>query len=311
MPINMLESADIDYTINPFGRKLTEAELGSLISGYDVLIAGTEPITDNVMERATKLRLISRVGVGLDNVDLHAAKSRGIFVSYTPEAPSPAVAELTVGLMLALLRFVGLANCQLHRGVWQRHFGRRLSEVTVGIIGVGRIGTRVLRHLTGFGPSKILVNDTKLRGTEIDGMDLIWSTKEEIYRQADIISLHVPLTEDTRGMIRREQLLRMKPDALLINTSRGGIVNETDLTEVLNSGHLGGAAIDVFEQEPYKGELARVERCLLTSHMGSMSDDCRARMEIDATEEAIRFLCGNPLRNSVPTEEYEAQRKGL
>jgi D-3-phosphoglycerate dehydrogenase / 2-oxoglutarate reductase len=121
----------------------------------------------------------------------------------------------------------------------------------------------------------------------------------------------VPLTAHTKNMIRAEHLKLMKPDALLINTARGGIINERDLANALNSGHLAGAAIDVFEHEPYSGPLAGIERCLLTSHMGSMSVDCRMRMEIEATKEAVRFLTNEPLQGLVPPEEYEVQRLGL
>ena len=115
------------------------------------------------------------------------------------------------------------------------------------------------------------------------------------------------MTKQTRNMIRREQLMMMKPDALLINTSRGGIVNETDLHEVMSLGHLGGAAIDVFQEEPYSGPLKDIDRCLLTCHMGSMSVDCRSRMEVEATEEAVRYLRGLPLESSVPEDEYASQ----
>lgn len=311
LPVEQLQAAGVEFLINPIGRKLKEDELAEMVSDFDVLIAGTEPVTDRVMSKAPKLKLISRVGIGLDSVDLLAAEKRGIQVSYTPDAPAPAVAELTIGLMLSLLRSVHVVNAQMHRGEWQRHFGRRLSEVIIGIIGVGRIGGGVWRHLTGFGNPRILVNDTEPRGVATLGSDVEWAEKEDIYRQADVISLHVPLTAQTKNMIRREHLLQMKPDALVINTSRGGIINEKDLVEVLNAGHLAGAAIDVFEQEPYTGELANIERCLLTSHMGSMSIDCRTRMEIEATEEAIRFLTGQPLQGRVPPEEYEVQRQGL
>lgn len=311
LPIEQLEAAGIDYLINPTGRKLKEDELAEMVTDFDVLIAGTEPITDKVMARAQCLKLISRVGIGLDSVDLLAAERRGIQVSYTPDAPAPAVAELTIGLMLSLLRSVHLVNAQMHRGEWQRHFGRRLSEVTVGIIGVGRIGGGVLHHLAGFGNPRILVNDTETKADATAGLAMEWVDKEELYRKADVISLHVPLTEQTKNMIRREQLLQMKKDAIVINTARGGIINEQDLAEVLQSGHLSGAAIDVFNQEPYNGELAQIERCLLTSHMGSMSIDCRTRMEIEATEEAIRFLIGQPLQGLVPPEEYDVQRQGL
>ena len=133
------------------------------------------------------------------------------------------------------------------------------------------------------------------------------SQGEKIYKEADIISLHIPLTYLTKNMIKKEDLFSMKADANLINTSRGGIISENDLYEVMQTGHLGGAAIDVFDQEPYDGPLKEVERCLLTAHMGSMSVDCRARMEIESTEEAVRFLQGKVLESEVPQEEYDAQ----
>lgn len=311
IPIELLEAAGIEYLINPIGRKLKEDELAEMVADFDVLIAGTEPITDKVMGRASRLKLISRVGIGLDSVDLLAAERRGIRVSYTPDAPAPAVAELTLGLMFSLLRSVHVANAQMHRGEWHRYFGRRLSEVTVGVIGAGRIGGGVLRHLSAFGARQILANDIQPNATKTQGVKLDWVEKDEIYRRADVISLHVPLTAQTKNMIRREHLLLMKPDAVIINTSRGGVINELDLAEVLGAGHLGGAAIDVFEQEPYKGPLAQIDRCLLTSHMGSMSVDCRTRMEIEATEEAVRFLSGQALMGEVPPDEYNVQRQGL
>ena len=135
--------------------------------------------------------------------------------------------------------------------------------------------------------------------------------KETIYKEADIVSLHVPLTAKTRNLVTKRELSMMKRDALIINTARGGIVNEQDLFEILESGHLGGAALDAFEEEPYTGNLSTIERCLLTAHMGSMSVDCRARMEIEATEEAIRFISGQPLEFAVPEEEYDNRRAEL
>jgi D-3-phosphoglycerate dehydrogenase len=166
------------------------------------LIAGTEPITEKVMKRASKLKLISRVGIGLDSVDLLSAQKRGIKVSYTPDAPAPAVSELTLGLMLCLLRSVHVSNSQIHKGNWYRYFGRRLEEVTVGIIGVGRIGTRVIKLLKGFSTSKILVNDI-FPNSELDSeFKLEWTSKEKIYQDSDIISLHLPLTHLTKNMIK-------------------------------------------------------------------------------------------------------------
>ena len=311
LPLEILEKNNIEFLINPLNKKLTEDELVELVSDFDVIIAGTEPITKKVMNRASNLQMISRVGIGLDSVNLLAAKDSGITVSYTPDAPAPAVAELTVGMMLTLLRSVHVANSQMHLGDWHRYFGRRLSEVTIGIIGVGRIGQGILEHLTGFGSPKILVNDISIKDKIQDRYNVEWADKEEIYKQSDIVTLHLPLTAETKNMITESHLLSMKTDAIIINTSRGGIINEDDLYKVMQSGHLSGAAIDVFDNEPYDGDLNKIERCLLTAHMGSMSIDCRTRMEIEATEEAVRFLTGKTLKGLVPEEEYEVQRQGL
>jgi D-3-phosphoglycerate dehydrogenase / 2-oxoglutarate reductase len=309
-PVELLEKANIEYLVNPLKTKLTEDQLADMVSDFDIIIAGTEPITERVMARATKLKLISRVGIGLDGVDLISAKKRGVKVSYTPDAPSPAVAELALGMMLTLLRSVHISNFQMHQGKWKRIFGRRLTEVTVGIVGVGRIGTHLLRCMKGFDTLQILVNDIIPDDELSREFKLEWVTKEQLYKEADIISLHLPLTHLTKNMIRREQLLSMKSDAMIINASRGGIVNESDLYDVMMEGHLSGAAVDVFEHEPYTGKLAEIERCLLTAHMGSMSIDCRTQMEIEATEEAVRFLAGKPLENEVPQSEYDLQSQG-
>jgi D-3-phosphoglycerate dehydrogenase / 2-oxoglutarate reductase len=311
LPIELLESAGIEYVINPLNKKLTENELAEMVTGFDVIIAGTEPITAKVMDNASKLKHISRVGIGLDSVDLLAAEERDIKVSYTPDAPAPAVAELTIGMMLTLLRSVHVSNSQMHAGQWNRFFGRRLSNVTIGIIGAGRIGKGVIKHLQGFGNPHILVNDTEPDLQFGDKYKLEWVSKERIYHEADLISLHLPLTGKTKNMICAEELKMMKEDGIIINTARGGIINEDDLYDMLQIGHLSSAAIDVFDFEPYTGKLRDVERCLLTAHMGSMSVDCRTRMEIEATEEAVRFLTGKPLEGLVPEDEYEVQRHGL
>ena len=312
LPLELMENSNIDYTINPLGRKLKEDELAEMITDFDVVIAGTEEISAKVMDRATNLKMISRVGIGLDSVDLLSAKERDIVVSYTPDAPSPAVAELTIGLIFSLIRSIHLSNSQLHKGEWNRFFGKRLSEVTLGVIGVGRIGGRVIRRTKAFGSPRLLVNDVDpSKRSDLVDFKLDWVSKEKIYEEADIISIHTPLTSATKNMITKKHLLNMKKDAIIINTARGGIINEQDLYEVMKSGHLSGAAIDVFEKEPYIGKLAEIERCLLTAHMGSMTDDCRTRMEIEATEEAVRFLLGKKLERKVPKEEYDVQSQGL
>jgi D-3-phosphoglycerate dehydrogenase len=309
--LDLLEKNNIEYLINPLNKKLTEKELLDMAYSFDVIIAGTEPITKKVINSAPNLKMISRVGIGLDSVDLLEAEKQGIVVSYTPDAPAPAVSELTMGLMLTLLRSVHISNIDMHDGKWHRFFGRRLSEVTIGIIGVGRIGVGVLRHIQGFGSPKILINDISPKYSLEKEFNVKFVDKNTIYQQADIITIHTPLTIKTKNMVKKEHLFSMKRDAIIINTSRGGIINEDDLYKVMQSGHLSGAAIDVFDNEPYDGDLNKIERCLLTAHMGSMSIDCRTRMEIEATEEAVRFLTGKTLKGLVPEEEYEVQRQGL
>jgi D-3-phosphoglycerate dehydrogenase / 2-oxoglutarate reductase len=299
-PLELLEREGYSYLVNPFGRRITEEDYLTLIPEVDALVAGTEPITARVMAAAPRLKVISRVGIGLDNVDLIEARARGIAVSYTPDAPSPAVAELTLGLMLSLLRGIHTANPGAHAGKWQRIMGRRLAQVTVGIIGVGRIGGRVVNLLRSFG-GRMLAHDIA-PDRSIEGVE--WVGLPELLAQADVISIHVPLTAHTLGLIGEAELAAMKRDAVLINTARGGIVDEAALAGALRARRIAGAAIDVFRVEPYSGELCGLDNCLLTSHMGSMSEDCRYTMEREAVTNAIRFLKGEPLEQLVPDTEY-------
>lgn len=310
-PLDLLEENDIEYIINPIGKKLTEEELYEMVDEFTVIIAGTEPITKRIMNKSNDLRHISRVGIGLDSVDLITAEKRGIVVSYTPDPPAPAVAEITIGLMLGVLRSIHRSNIELHSGYWNRYFGKRLHECTIGIIGAGRIGEKVLKHLQSFTRKTILVNDLIEKKELSERYNIKWASKEEIYKTCDIISLHLPLTSETKNMIKEKELSIMKDDVCLVNTSRGGIVNEHDLFSSLLSNSMRNAAIDVFEEEPYGGKLSELNNCLLTSHMGSMSFDCRSLMEIEATREAVRFINGQKLESVVPEEEYEVQREGL
>ncbi|MBZ5557454.1 MAG: phosphoglycerate dehydrogenase [Acidobacteriia bacterium] len=303
--LDRLEAEGLDYVINPIGRRLREQELVDLIGDVDLMIAGTEPITARVIAAASRLRLISRVGIGLDSVDLLAARARGIPVSYTPDAPAPAVAELTLGLMLALLRHIAPADRQLRQGRWQRYMGRRLDGLTVGLVGAGRVGRRVATMIRAAFPSTtILAHDLAPDTAFGRATGVRWVDRDTLFAGADIVSLHVPLTPQTRGLVGARDIALMKPTAFLINTARGTIVDEHALAAALRAGRLQGAALDVFEDEPYAGELASLDNVLLTCHMGSMSEDCRAAMEYEATDEVIRCARGEPLIRLVPEDEY-------
>ncbi len=310
LPLELLESAGIEYCINPFNKKLSSDELKGMVSEFDALIAGTEEINSDVLSNASKLKIISRVGIGLDNVDLNEAKSRGITVTYTPDAPAPAVAELTIGNMISLLRGTHISNLNMHKQQWERIFGRRIPEVTFGIIGVGRIGGKVIRRLSAFGSPRILANDLSPDFNVAPESKIEWVDKKKIFSEADVISIHVPLSRSTKNMISSSQINLMKRDVLLINAARGGIINETDLAHALTSKRIAGAAIDCFDFEPYSGPLTDIDSCLLTSHMGSMSLDCRSRMENEATEEIIRYFKGMISNNIVPESEYVMQKNG-
>lgn len=302
-PIHLLEQAGIPFTPNPFKRRLTEEELAEWIAPYEALIAGTEPITEAVLAKAHNLRLIARVGIGLDSVALNAARARGIAVTYTPSAPSPGVAELTIGQMLALLRKTIAADSEIRRGVWHRRIGRRLGAVTVGVIGVGRIGRLVIERLQGWA-ARILANDLQRDAEFSRRTGCEWTDVATICSEADIITLHVPLTPRTRGLIGQRELTIMKHDAILINTSRGEIVDEAALAATLRARPGFSAAIDVFAEEPYRGELTTLSNCALSAHMGSATRDCRLRMEHEAAQEVVRHFRGEPLAIPVPEEEY-------
>jgi D-3-phosphoglycerate dehydrogenase / 2-oxoglutarate reductase len=308
-PIQLLEAEGIPFTLNPMKRRLREEELAEMIGPYDALIAGTEPITESVLEKGQHLRLIARVGIGLDSVALGAARARGVRVTYTPSAPSSAVAELAVAQMLSLLRKTLSVDQEIRNGVWHRRIGRRLGLMTVGIIGVGRIGRLVIDHIKGWCP-RILVNDLKRDAELSNRSGCIWTDTETIYREADIISLHVPLTPRTRGMIGRRELALMKPETILINTARGELVDEAALAAVLRARPGFSAAVDVFAEEPYSGELTTLDNCILSAHMGSATRDCRLRMELEAAQEVLRYLRGEPLAMPVPEEEYAIQAEG-
>lgn len=288
-PREALLEAGFQLHRNPWGRKLTEAEVLELLRTHRPIgmIAGVEPLTRGVLEDAAPfLKVISRCGTGLDNVDLSAADRLGIRIFNTPNAVAAAVAELTVGLMLSVLRRIPEADRALRGGSWKALQGTLLGGKTVGIVGFGRVGQRVAALLGGFG-CRILVNEPAACelpvGTESVELDALLS-------RADVVSLHIPLSSETRALVNRGRLARMKKGAVLINTSRGGLVDEDGLADALRSGGLAGAGLDVYDSEPYSGPLTGLPNAVLTSHMGSAARECRIRMEQEAASNLISGL---------------------
>lgn len=300
IPKKLLDDAGVEVIVNSHGRKITTAELTNDIQDADILIAGTEKITEEVFKKAPNLKIISRVGIGLDGIDFDLCEKYKIKVAYTPDAPSVAVAELCVGLMLDLARGITLANTDIKNGVWQRSMGMLIRGKTIGLMGMGRVGRTVAHLLSPFGVT-ILAHDAFAEAQNAPGNNgIIFVEKKELIKQSDIISISMPLNDDTRGAIAKEELRLMKSTAFLINTARGGIVNEHDLYLALQEGQIAGAAMDVFEEEPYVGELTKVKNCLLTCHIGSSTVDSRSDMEIQAVEEVVRFIHNQELKNEAP-----------
>lgn len=298
IPLNLIQENGFVLNTNEHGRKITSNELATDIGNAEILIAGTEKITEEVFKNAPNLKLISRVGIGLDGIDFELCKKYGVKVAYTPDAPTMAVAELCVGLILDLARKISNTDKAIKNGIWNRHMGMLLYGKTIGIFGMGRIGKSLIHLLSSFNV-KFQVYDTApdIAFGRLHHVEFV--SKEKVLQNSDIISINVPLKNDTIDYITLKEIQKMQPHALLINTARGGIVNESDLYQALKENIIAGAAIDVFEEEPYKGNLTELENIILTCHMGASTVDSRTDMEIQAIQEAIRFKNKQPLKNEV------------
>lgn len=281
--LDVCRKSGISVESNPYGRKMKPEELCSLAQGAVGLIAGTEPLTADVLSKMPNLKVISRCGVGLENVDLDAAEKAGIKVFNTPDAPTRAVAELTIGLMLDILRKTSRMDSAIRSGRWEKLMGNLLYGKKVGIIGFGRIGRAVAGLLKAF-DCEIAYADPFVD----DGLlGLRRLSKHELLCWAEIVSIHVASKE---RIMSRGDIEMMKRGGWIINVSRGEAVDEVALYDSLKSGDLCGAAIDVFEQEPYKGPLAHLDNVVLTPHIGSYAKEARTRMELEAVNNLIKGL---------------------
>ena len=280
-----LKKAGVEVKLNPFAARLTEEQVIDLLGTDTIgLIAGLEPLTQNVLKSAKSLKVIARVGTGLDSVDLVAAKELGITVLNTPDAPTKAVAELTIAHILGLLRHVSQADRQIRSGVWKGLMGSLLETKTVGIVGFGRIGKRVATLLSAFGAS-VIISDAQVKSGDFQNVGL-----DELCTRSDIVSLHLPYSEATHHIIDEKRMNLMKKGSFIVNISRGGLVDEAMLHVALKSGHIAGAALDCFEQEPYEGELRNLENVQITAHMGSYARETRDLMEQEASRLLVNAL---------------------
>lgn len=288
-PLATLERAGFEARLNPHGRRLTKDETREILAGAVGLVAGTETLDREVLESAPELRVISRCGSGLDSVDLVAAQAAGIPVLSTPGAPVAAVAELTLAGILDLLRQVSAADRRVRAGEWQKPMGRLLAGKRIGIVGLGRVGRRLVELLAPFEPT-LLAHDPAPDNELAERHDIAYRELDEVLSEADIVTLHLPYSPATHHLLDRRRLALMRPGALLVNAARGGLVDESALYDSLERGHLGGAYLDVFEREPYDGPLLGLGNVILTPHIGSYAVETRVAMETEAVANLLLFF---------------------
>ena len=283
--LSVIRSSGIEVKLNPFKTRLTEDQVIELLGADSVgLIAGLESLNSRVLRSATALKVIARVGTGLDSVDLGEAAKLGIKVLNTPDAPTSAVAELTLGHILGLLRNIAKSDRQIRDNKWQGQMGSLLETKTVGVVGFGRIGQRVAKLVASFG-AKVIVSDPYTDTTEYENCAL-----DELCQRVDVLTLHLPYIEKTHNLIGSRQFQLMKKGSFVINVSRGGLIDEIALLQALESDHIAGAALDCFEQEPYFGPLSKLECVQMTAHMGTYARETRDQMEREASLLLVKAL---------------------
>ena len=298
--IEMVESFADEIVYNPHARPLEAGEILALLDGVDGYIAGLDYITADVINRApARLKVISRYGAGVDRVDLEAARAKGIRVTNTPGTNAVAVCELAFGLMLSLARAIPRLDSAVKKGEWPRSDGIELSGKTLGIVGFGAIGKNLAVRARAFGMRVIAFDPffdavfASLHGVEQRSLD-------EVIAEADFLSLHVPLTKETRYLIDRAAISRMKRGAFIINTARGGLLDEAAAADALKAGMLGGVGLDAYEAEPVTNSpLLGLDNVVMTPHTGAHTNEAIAAMGILATQNLIDVLQGNDCKYTI------------
>jgi len=282
---------DVKSSIEP-------AELEKVVESYNALVVRSRTkVTKQVLEKGKRLRVIGRVGSGIDNIDSETAEKRGIAVLNTPEAPSDSVAELTIGLMLAIARRIPLADRSIKDGRWVKKEleGTLLNGKTLGLIGLGNIGVKVAKIAKALGMRILVFKRTQPSREMLESLGAEYVPLAELLERSDIVSVHIPLTDKTSGMIGEGEINAMKEGAIIINTSRGGIVDEDALLKGLKSGKLGGAGLDVYCVEPCANlELVRLPNVVCTPHVGAQTREAQKVASTLLTEKIIQFFRQQP-----------------
>lgn len=291
--VQRLTQAGCELINSPYPRAATEAELLPLVADVDAVLASTDAYTRRVLEAAPRLKIISRVGVGYDAIDLAAADEHGVWVTITPGTNEHSVADLTLALLLALARQIVPMAEQTRAGRWERAIGVELAGTTLGLIGFGRIGRQVALRARAF-DTRVIIYDVVRDEGAAASCGAAYVTLEELLAQADFVSLHAPATPETRGLINATTLGQMKPTAYLINTARGELVHEPDLVDALRQGRIAGAALDVFDAEPPDpaNPLLALPNVLPTPHVAGITTQSAVRMATLSAENVLAALRG-------------------
>lgn len=295
-PWEALTEAGLEVRRADMAVAATEEGLSDLLQGVAGAVIGVVPLTERVLASAPGLKVVSMHGVGVDHVDLAAARRLGIIIANTPGANDQAVADLALGLMIAIARKIPQADGDLRQEKWGRYSGGELWSKTLGLVGFGRIGRGVAKRALGF-DMRVLVYDPYIQPEAVNLPGVTLTLFEEVLANADFISLHAALTAENTHMIGAAQFEAMKPGAYLINTARGGLVDEDALYQALSAGRIAGAALDVFVAEPPKGSpLLKLPNVVVTPHIGAHTKEAIERMGVMAAQNVVQALrTGEPL----------------
>jgi D-3-phosphoglycerate dehydrogenase len=290
--------------------KMTPDELKAVIGQYDALvIRSATKVTQEVIDRAEKLAVVGRAGIGLDNVDIPAASKRGIVVMNTPGGNAVTTGEHAIAMMLSLVRMIPQATASMKAGKWEKNkfTGHEFMNKTLGIVGTGRVGSIVADRAQGL-KMKVIAYDPFIAPEAAQQMGITLAGLDEIFRQADIITVHTPLTKETRGVINAAAFAKMKQGVYIVNCARGGIVSEKDLYDALVSGKVAGAALDVFEEEPTKNAaLIALDSVICTPHLGASTDEAQINVAIAVAEQIVAYLTTGEIKGAVNFPSVSAE----
>jgi D-3-phosphoglycerate dehydrogenase len=300
-----------EFNVTVLEKRLPEAELLPLVAEMDALVVRSETkVTQNVLAAAPRLKAVGRAGVGVDNVDVEAATRRGVVVMNTPGGNTVSTAELTFSMLMALARKIPQADASMKAGQWNRKAfqGVELYGKTLGILGIGRIGSEVARRAIAFG-LRVLAYDPFLSLSRAKALQVELVDLDELYSRSDFITVHMPLTEQTKDMLNAAAFAKMKRGVRVLNCARGGIVNEADLAEAIRSGHVAGAALDVYATEPLPPDspLRALPQLVLTPHLGASTEEAQDNVGIEVAELLTDYLLHGAVRNAVNLPNLDAK----